>query len=377
MKVFVKFFSEVNLGDDLFLKILFERYPDTQFFISANCKYKDIFKNYRNVNVIEENRITKGSLSKNFDKLYLLITKYLFPSLYVAKIKNNIYKQYKSIIDNHDVFLSIGGSIFMQKKILPTYGNIELYSLLVNSPIKLIIIGCNFGPYITSKYRDAFKNIFAKAHDVCFRDTVSYNLFNELQNIRYSPDVVYNLNLSKSQKIVNSVGFSIIAPLKGMNHNSYINKFRELIESYLGKNYKVFLFSFCNKQGDNKIIDEIISPFYQNENIHTVYYNGNINNFLKEYSSVERMFCCRFHSMILSMLYGQKIYPIIYSDKMTYVLNDISYNGQYVKIQDFHAQDVRELIQDIDQNCYDISNEILESVGQFKTLDELLRSNFI
>lgn len=42
-----------NLGDDLFLKILIERYPNVKWeLLTANRNYKKLFKDLKNVNII-------------------------------------------------------------------------------------------------------------------------------------------------------------------------------------------------------------------------------------------------------------------------------------------------------------------------------------
>ena len=43
-KIKVYAYTRQNLGDDLFIKILCERYPNTQFVLYAPNVYKDIFK---------------------------------------------------------------------------------------------------------------------------------------------------------------------------------------------------------------------------------------------------------------------------------------------------------------------------------------------
>lgn len=374
MKIFVKFFSEINLGDDLFLKILFERYPQNTFVITARSKYRDIFKSYPNVEIIEETKSTKNSILRSSNKIYRAFIRYFLPTSYVNFIRREVKKQYAAVIQDCDVFLSIGGSIFMQRKILPAYGHIELYKFVNQNCSHSFYIGCNFGPYMTESYRMELADIFSKADDVCFRERSSWETFSELENVRYAPDVVFNLAVKKVQKIERSVGFSIISPRGNTDATSYIESYASLIQYYASRNYDVFLFSFCSKQGDDKTIEAILSHVKTtNGNIHKVLYDGNIDKFLDAYSKVEKMYCGRFHAMILSMLFEQKFYPIIYSQKMTNVLNDIGYRGNILEIEAFYKLEPTVMDMKINENKYDITNEVLNSKKQFLKLDDLLK----
>ena len=200
----------------------------------------------------------------------------------------------------------------------------------------------------------------------------SKKLFNNLTNVRYKPDVVFGLNVNKSDKEKKSVGFSIISARGAIDSEEYIHKYAELISYYQRKGYKIYLFSFCKKEGDEETINNILKLLDKKDNINSVFYRGNIESFLKIYSSVEQVYCGRFHSMILSMLYSQKIYPVIYSDKMTNVLKDISYKGDVVFMKDFHLLDPKHLFETINSNSYDIDNEAKEAVKQFEILDKHL-----
>lgn len=148
------------------------------------------------------------------------------------------------------------------------------------------------------------------------------------------------------------------------DRNSYIKKYAELIALYQNKGYEIFLFSFCKKQGDEDVINTIVDLLNDKENINKVFYNGDIEAFLDIYSAVEKMFCGRFHSMILSMIFNQKIYPVIYSKKMTNVLEDINYRGKVVFIEEFHRIRPDEVFKEIDSNHYEIENQINKSIDR-------------
>lgn len=371
MRVFIKLFAELNLGDDLFLKILLERYPDVDFVIFAKEDYKLIFKDYSNLTVINHKSL-KHSKSFQF-KLKMAILRKMFPKTYILKLQEYLRVQYESEFIKSDAFVSIGGSIFIQPRRLPTYEDVELYNLANELINNVYFIGCNFGPYNDPAYKLSYDEIFSRAKDVCFREDFSYQLFKELKNVRCNPDVVFGLNIKEISKEKKSVGFSIISPRNGIDKDKYLKKYAELIQFYQRKGYSIKLFSFCRKHGDEITIDSVLDRIEENRNIEKIYYRGDINEFLHKFSSVEMVFCGRFHAMILSMILNQRFLAIAYSKKMTNVLEDINFKGSSLLIEDFQNISPQELNEMILNNTYDIGNQINESKAQFAKLDLLLQ----
>lgn len=371
-KVYVKLFSALNLGDDLFLKILLERYPNTTFTLVANKYYNEVFKEYNNLTVKNDNS-TKPRYKILADKVKSLITRNIWPQRYTHNLKKDLETKNIKLFTETNILLSIGGSIFMQPKKLPTYADIEFYQLVNQYYKYTYYLGCNFGPYNDYKYKEEYTDIFSKATDVCFRDKHSYDLFSELKNIRYRPDIVFGLDVVQQPKESNTIGFTIIKPRHGINKSKYIKKYSELIHYYQKLGYKISLFSFCKKQGDEDTIEAIIKLLPTQKNIKRVFYKGDITSFLNSYATVESMYCGRFHSMILSMLYGQNIYPVVYSQKMTNVLSDINYEGGIIKMEDFYKLDLQEAAKQLYLNKYNIDKERELSLGHFEKLDLILK----
>ncbi len=370
MNVFIKLFAELNLGDDLFLKILVERYPSSNFILNARKEYKQLFSKYTNLQISEDMYVKK---SRDITyKIRSNIERKLFPVIYKKNLQRDIENQYGDAFKKSDVFVSIGGSIFMQPRILPYYADVEYYKIVNKEFNNIFYIGCNFGPYTDLNYKNSYDKIFDKATDVCFREEASYKLFSDLNSVRYRPDVVFGLDVVKIPKRSKSVGFSIVSPRNGVNEKLYIRKYVDLVEFYQKKNYEIYFFSFCKKQGDEDIIESIISELKE-DNVNRVYYDGDIDEFLRIYSSVEKVYCGRFHSMILSMIFEQQIFPISYSKKMVNVLDDIEYKGQIINIEDFYSINPSELDDQIAENKYNVSEQIAKSKGQFEKLDILLK----
>ncbi|ASN05987.1 hypothetical protein [Virgibacillus necropolis] len=129
-KILVNAYFSQNLGDDLFLKVLFDRYPNVDWYLlTSNTKYNGIFKKYKNVSILKSMSVNFFGIRKidAFHKINKLLLK---------------YKKY-------DALLNIGGSIFMEgigweealikRRVLPDEFN--------RLKKKSFIIGANFGPF--------------------------------------------------------------------------------------------------------------------------------------------------------------------------------------------------------------------------------------
>lgn len=369
-KVFLKVYTQINLGDDLFIKMVLERYPNSVFYLNANPSYKNIFSNYTNL------EIYTSDSSKSFASRFKnLIFRKLYPRGYQNLLRKNVLDENGLYFDNTDFFISIGGSIFIQPYNFPYYADVEYYNIVNEKYIdkNVFFIGCNFGPYNDSKYLSSYNTIFSKATDVCFRENSSKKLFSELKTVRAKPDVVFGLNYNSSPKEFKSVGFSIITPRNNISAENYISKYVDLINFYQELGYSIYLFSFCKKEGDEDTINTIVDKLINNQGIHKIFYDGNIDSFLSIYSKVEKVYCGRFHAMILSMIFNQKIYPIVYSKKMINVLNDINYAGKYLLIEDFENLIPSEVDLEFDSNKYEISQTKLDASKQFEILDSYLK----
>lgn len=361
-RVLVNAYFAINLGDDLFLKILFDRYQDVHWdLLTSNGKYKDIFKEYRNVNIINTLNVNLGIRTIN-----------------LFSILNDKFFHYKK----YDALIIIGGSIFMQNSTwergLEERLHLPRIFNRMNKPT--FIIGANFGPYKDISFVDSYKEYFKLFTDICFRDFFSYNLFKNLDNVRLAPDIVFNLihkNISKEEEYV---GFSLInlENRKGLSEHSYEYKAKmiSLIEGYIENGYKIKLFSFCEAEGDLEIINSILKSLNTKSDsvVKVINYDGNIDRFLEEFSSCEKIVGTRFHSIILGFLFNKSVIPLIYSDKTFNVLKDLELNKFYYYLKDIKNLDVEEIIQQ--KNVMKNREVLSQSEKHFKVLDSVFLKGF-
>jgi colanic acid/amylovoran biosynthesis protein len=358
-KILVSAYYATNLGDDLFLKIVFDRYPDIEWFLlTSNEIYLKTFKDYKNVHIIKTLNIKLGKRNIN-----------LF-----NKLNENLLKFRK-----YDAFLNIGGSIFIESKDwekgLITRG--YLPGQFKKNNKKTFIIGANFGPFGNDLFAERHKEFFSKFDDICFRDSYSYYLFKDLDNVRYAPDVVFNLELENSKSPEKCIGFSIIdlKNRKGLTQHylKYNEKVIQLVDNYVDLGYKIKFFSFCENEGDLNIINYIrsnVNPHYINQ-IKVINYEGDIDQFLDEYKTCESIVGTRFHSIILALLLNQGVFPIIYSDKTYNVLKDLSIEN-YCYIKDIEKLEISEVVSISKVNKLKNKTILSKAVKQFEQLDAFI-----
>lgn len=347
-KILVDAYLALNLGDDLFLKILFEKYPKVKFeMINVNAQYKDIFAVYENVKIIE-------------DKMY--------------KFKVKLWTSY--LAKDYDALIFIGGSIFIQFDQWEKQYNFrkKIINAFYKQNKKIFILGSNFGPYDDKNFVKKYEDLFKKCTDICFRDYYSYNLFLHLENVRLEPDIVFQYSHENNKKIKNSIGFSVISLDDRedlvIHKKEYISKLKELTLEAVKRGKTVYFFSFCEHQGDLLMINEILDGLNLLGKVESINYTGDINKFISKFSMMESIIGVRFHACILSQVFNQGLFPIIYSDKTYNVLSDINLVEMYKYISDIKNLDVNYVLDNIDGNMLKKREVLTHSVNQFKGFEE-------
>ena len=122
-KVFLMAYARKNLGDDIFIKMLLEKYPQIDFYMKI------------------ENEEFLNELSK-YNNLKILIG------------KDTDEELYKMDVEEYDAYVYIGGSIFMEGG--QVYNLSEKFLDFVrrckDKNIPFCYISCNYGPYQTREY---------------------------------------------------------------------------------------------------------------------------------------------------------------------------------------------------------------------------------
>ncbi len=353
--IFLKAYLKRNLGDDLFIKIICERYKDF-FIINNDPKY-----DYTNIS---------DNLKSNTSKIKKVFYKV------IEKVKNTSNFQEKKIISMCDLWVTIGGSIFIENSNYKkqTANLLNIY----DNKLDKLILGANFGPYKSEEFKKTIENgIFKKCLDVSFRDTSSYKLFSHLPNIRYNPDIILSLGTEKIQiknnkKVIISV---IDCTDRNINKDKYENKIIEFINYFFTNNYEIILMSFCQYEKDERAIKSILKKIRNKQikgQVKKYFYRKNIDEAINLIASSSIIVGSRFHANILGLKFNKVVIPIAYSDKTINALNDLGYKS---KIYDARNIDDIKIDSEFEQNLKykcDVSEKIKQSENHFSILDTIL-----
>lgn len=353
-KIYLDAYLFENLGDDLFVKMISDRYPNCKFYCETRHRYKIPIN--KNVKIYSGFHI--GIINKFFEKFFKK-----------EKIVGKIIKE------KCDYMVSIGGSIFMEpSKIKKAYKQFCLY----DSDKKTYILGANFGPYRSKEYKNLVDRIISKCEDVCFRDKYSFEEFtNNHDNVRYCPDIVFGLDSTKYKiNTENTAVISIIDCAKKISKNikeKYENYIIEIIKKLVELDIKPILYSFCKTQGDEQVINSIINKCNKEgiKNISKYFYRGNIDEAIEIIAKSKIVIGTRFHAIILGILFKKEVVPIAYSDKTINVLKDLKFNGEIIDLKKSEYPLVENLFDNIKKiKVQEISKNATQ---QFEALDKVLR----
>jgi colanic acid/amylovoran biosynthesis protein len=358
-KVFIYAYLNYNLGDDLFVKTLCDKYPKIKFITYApDSNYNQVFHEMTNLKLYTNHSwqvkrikdVLRRMKNRNKDRDYVRHVLSYFCNAYIV----------------------IGGSLFQQPNDnWIKHCNATEFRTIRKRPI--FIVGSNFGPFTDDEFYLNYKRIFSKFTDICFRDSYSYELFQDLENVRMAPDILFDLKYKKSENKTKQIAISIIKlakreSLKSLS-DSYRDKMIEIIKYYIKQDYSVKLFSFCKPEGDEEMINEIMENLNETEkeSIKKCFYSNDMDLVLNELQKSELIIATRFHCMVLGWAFHIPVFPIVYSDKMLNVIKDVSFPGKYVEIRNINELNV----QDID---YNFNNKITIDEAKIK---EMAKDQFI
>ena len=353
-RVLIHYYNKHNLGDDLFIKIVTDRYMDKFSLISMNSSL--MLSMINNLYVYS-------------NPLVLFVVKLIER---VVGIRN-IALSYLS--KRCDLYVYVGGSVFIENNdLLKWKKEADFYKHLT---LPYYILGSNIGPYKTNEFLGIVRDIVAGAQDVCLRDTASHELVKDLPNVRVATDIAFTLDTSlydtKSDKLA---VFSVINGDKRFSPEitqKYEQEIVNLSRKLVGHGYKVVLMSFCKFEGDEDAIRRIIANggegFKDMVSVHN--YDGYLEESLALLAKSEIIVASRFHGAILGLLFSKKVLPMAYSAKTTNILNDMHFRGPVIdinKIDDFDGSSF-----DFDTlEVSDVSDQVVLAEKQFQELDKVL-----
>lgn len=361
-KIFVDIYLAFNLGDDLFLELLSKKYPNSEITVNYVGKnYDEFIKKYDNV---------KRRKYTIFNKV-----------LQRLKIKDYL-TNYEDIASEYDALVFIGGSIFREE-----YYHNSLYQDRMNiikefnkKDKPVFIVGSNFGPYKTKEFFNSYRELYKLCKDVCFRDLYSYNLFKDLPNVRYSPDIVFQMDTSEylKENNKNKIGYSIIDVRHkdglAKYYDEYVESTIKSIELFTTMGYECCLMSFCKEEGDLQVICDIKDKLSTEalKSVTVYEYKGDLKEAINCISEFKLFVAARFHANIIGLLCNVAIIPVIYSHKTSNMLEDIGLGDLLVGMDNLHLQYDKDIINTAFNNKINLDSISKESKKQFYELDKFI-----
>ncbi len=356
-RIYLKAYTEINLGDDLFVRIICERYPQVQFYIVAPKENAAAFRNIKNLSNIGNPLWRKKGISG------------------IQKILRKLGFKKHFWFDGQ---VYIGGSIFMQPEDFGQGAEYVCHAHLFRLPeqIPYFILGANFGPFNDERFVALQREFFAtQLTDLCFRDKWSYNLFKEISQVRYAPDIVCTYDVPKKKKknlILISCIYNNGRPgIPSFDNELYVQKMAEICDEYTKMGKEVYLLSMCEFERDEDAcgaIKKLCNPL-----VKTIFYKGDIDEILSFFAQAEYVIASRFHAMVLAWLTKTPVFPICYNNKAEKVIEAYEFLGKFVGIQEFCNAKFEMVDENRKQNyIFDVEEIRREAEHQFEVLDKFL-----
>ena len=151
-----------------------------------------------------------------------------------------------------------------------------------------------------------------------------------------------------------------------------------LVAELLERGEWIVLAGFCREQGDNEVAEELLRRFPGHPKLSACLYpDVDYRQMLGYIAHAKAVVASRYHAMILGWLWGKKVLPVIYSDKMLHVLQDLAPKADYVTAQEW-MEEPDCMLRKFDKILYQASGIYLakavkDSAKHFEKLDEILR----
>lgn len=379
-KILLQFYSCKNFGDDMFVRVFAEQFPEYQIMLVCNPLQipSDLPKNVYLAPfaswLISINKKVGKMLKPARKPLAWLNSKIIaFERKRVAAsviITGSIYMDFPSG-DEKELEFAIDPSVERDFEISSNYQTCD----------GDFIVGANIGPIYHDNFVPWVESEISKLKHICLRDYASYMVLNNRSNVHYAPDVLFLTerdsvpeNDTYRDKVLISVVNVDYKPINETSKSAYYRLIEDIIRNYGAEN--CCLVSFCKKEGDSLAMDRILNQFdeEEREKILCLEYDRNTQEMLEAFKSCRYVISTRFHSMILAAVFGKKFYPISYNCKIENYLNDLKFNGEYTTLHNIADVSVHSVMQNEGiLDLYDNTDHFRYAENQFLVLRKYLR----
>lgn len=361
-RILLKFYMDVNLGDDLMVNMLLERFPHTDFYIhTKNTLSLDIFSKYPNLKLLE-----KGYLQAITGKM------------------------------KFDAYMVIGGSVLDYNSFIGLCYQIKevlFGTLLAFKRTKTVVIGANTTSFAKSWYSLLCRLVFVLRIKllslITVRDLFTYEKIKKYgkSKTRFYPDIVFGYQQTDAVSVDNpeptakTLGISVFYNRASAQKDIRIyRKIAEIANAYLRKgNRRVTLFGFdTDNSNDSYAVLQVYRMLERKDKADMVLYYGDSSDFLKKFKRCDAFITVRFHALVLALKLRVPFIPIIYANKTQNLLTDLDYKGISYDFASLPDLDVDRLMDELENSDkFILSGDVLDNLsqnalGHFKELEDCL-----
>lgn len=369
-------YTNINFGDDMFIKTVCAMYPEIKFEIEAPNSYKKIMSSVNNLEIITHTKIYK--VLEKIDGIFLRILplnvgffRYMWLKKYIAAVY-----VIGGLFDEDDLWQQ-------QVKRLGKrcYKNVILKkSFCKNLPF--FLLGCNVTRVKSDSYIDLMTYVFKDLRDICFRDKYSLMHF-PLKNARYAPDLVFNYPIQhyiRKKKVVISV-WGCLTKCEEMPQwkwaenkwEGYKNFVINIIDYFDSIGYQIELLSLCENEGDLQAC-ELLKQKAKTNKLSLISYEGNLEEIVKCIAEADFVIGTRFHSVVLALSSKTPVYPIVYESKTLQLLKDCKFEGEYSEITEIKNDEISKVINSFENHGFynEIDTIKLKAKEQFTEFNKII-----
>jgi polysaccharide pyruvyl transferase WcaK-like protein len=309
MNILVDGYLDRNFGDDMMIRIIAHQMSDCKLFFRENRKELLLpFISDNNIYSLNDHQNVKIDL-------ILRITGSGFT------ITNKLYTYY--------AVLNILSKIRLKRKGLP-----------------MAIIGCSIGPFVNG-FAEWISKIEMRQYDLfTVRDSFSYSFISKYLNkkpVFCYPDILFSMPESwlPSNTGENCLGISAYR-MQNTGNLDYYEKIAEVANIYIARNNKkVILFAFDIENENDLAAAFTIKSLCKEQNmVEIIPHNDNGSNIINNMARCSHFISIRLHSLIMALKMGIPFTPVIYSEKVDYILNDLNYKKPRFYIDNFTVDDI-------------------------------------
>lgn len=320
MKILIDAYLDLNIGDDLMVQLLAEELKEHELYL--DCKNDVLFKPFEELSNVKKTRLSHRRVTR--------------------------FKQ----MSNFDAIVKVGGSIYnvnSNRLTLKWLLNLPGYLYLRNKGVKIIVIGCNTGPFINWMGRLVTAWELKLMDLVTVRDVKSYNFLQE-NNVKRRflfPDIVFSYPVPMQKKNQEKIlGISVYRSLGNAEKNNiHYKTLAEVADKYILSNSgEVYLIAFdAETENDLAAAYHVKSYMKYSEKAKIIGYSGNVKELTSALEVCEKIIAVRFHSAILALIHKVPFIPIIYSNKLENLLVDIENKEEKFYLDDLNSNSATEI----------------------------------